>query len=1344
MGWCIWDLLSEASLGPQADAIIDTFQHLCESINTQQPLTDAQGLYKLRGLLGHSEACVRLGACLLLISLEVAPEMHQGCVVESLAAALAGMLPVSEHTGGHSSSKSSCSSGSRKSRKGSNSHAMSTTEVPAAPVTWQAIPHLAAAAFFNTASPAELEELTDECPPLAATLAQLAVDQVEGALHGHVEQQQQQQQQAVQPQAPGLLQQQQPWQLPAAAAAMAGLLQLLCCDNQQVHCVVVQQLARLAYCTTVLDQLAVGLVAHPGAVAAVMPLLQPWDQTSFDEAVTAAMTSSEISNAQWPGGAAQLQAEAAAALLVLASLGKSSREAVMCDAYTVEGLLMAMSDEALQWKWRWQKKEEEEEQQQQQRKTGRLQVCSWFSLPCTYILQLVSWVINLVMCFIVGCSFPVVFCFKVPQICCWAHVWCVWCEKWREYGREVRGQLAPGGCLWVGTLVWAVPGACYELLVWVVCAPIVFTAEFCIIRVLCALRRALLPTGPQQPWVQLRQQWAAYSLWHLLSRDRANRGVMLQHWELADEVLQPLSRPDSAVGACTRLFVWDLALQAALAREEYKQPAARLRCVEPPPSTHMPSTWQWRLDQWALAAARRACTNLKYVLLVAGLAASCMLVGAVFVPWMPFSYMLDWQHMAWAPYLAGSCLLCMAAGGVCLTGMLLLAAAAVALVLMASRTGSYQLVVASRPAPAATQPRTWLQPVSYLALDFSYASGPKGVSGSVKRYSQFGEWPAVARFQPKPCAAQHVYEPGKEWLSTLRLIAWLYGVLGISAYVLVLRQDVVRACHLMLQASTGGEALQGPCGVLAASLQGLGHVFNAYAVLLTIACVLVDPCWAGWALIRCVLASCRWPTATISSAASSLVRGLVLLVDCGCGRTGLAVTAVLSGAWWCTKACVWAARQGVVLVAVGVVGLVMWLLRLPLRLACGMWSAVCAAGALVCKAGSGAVAAPVRTKSNTLPLHPSAEGSKAAEPYVTALAAPPKGRQGGMETQMDVDPQLDQQAPEAAAAAASGTVSSRSKGRRGKENRVKPQPSQQSKGRDAANPASVAATSQGQHSAGDSPAALGHAGAEPAAASSASATTRMPLGTASSSRDGGGSNGHMTGAQHVVSVSATADDMPPSSTSVDIQTVARKGVVASSSSSSSSSNPAEGTNTWQQREDARAAAESAAHGAARAAAAAAVAAGLPADEVLQAAARAAAAALEALQDGGLPFMEGSMLVVRAAAEAAAAVGGGHSGSAASGAMSTVPQGAGTTLPLASGPCPTGPAPGVAPASKRSKAARLRRECVVCLDARPSVTTHPCGHRVLCGGCAQLVAAGKGECPMCRAPVVRYDACSGKL
>lgn len=47
---------------------------------------------------------------------------------------------------------------------------------------------------------------------------------------------------------------------------------------------------------------------------------------------------------------------------------------------------------------------------------------------------------------------------------------------------------------------------------------------------------------------------------------------------------------------------------------------------------------------------------------------------------------------------------------------------------------------------------------------------------------------------------------------------------------------------------------------------------------------------------------------------------------------------------------------------------------------------------------------------------------------------------------------------------------------------------------------------------------------------------------------------------------------------------------------------------------------------------------------------------------------------------------------------------------------------------------MAAECVVCLDAPPSVHFTVCGHRVVCAACyAQLVHA---TCPICRKPAPR--------
>ena len=44
------------------------------------------------------------------------------------------------------------------------------------------------------------------------------------------------------------------------------------------------------------------------------------------------------------------------------------------------------------------------------------------------------------------------------------------------------------------------------------------------------------------------------------------------------------------------------------------------------------------------------------------------------------------------------------------------------------------------------------------------------------------------------------------------------------------------------------------------------------------------------------------------------------------------------------------------------------------------------------------------------------------------------------------------------------------------------------------------------------------------------------------------------------------------------------------------------------------------------------------------------------------------------------------------------------------------------------------ECIVCLDGSNSHVLVPCGHKCVCGACAELIKT-EGTCPMCRTNVV---------
>ncbi|KAL0490381.1 serine/threonine-protein kinase Nek5 [Acrasis kona] len=46
----------------------------------------------------------------------------------------------------------------------------------------------------------------------------------------------------------------------------------------------------------------------------------------------------------------------------------------------------------------------------------------------------------------------------------------------------------------------------------------------------------------------------------------------------------------------------------------------------------------------------------------------------------------------------------------------------------------------------------------------------------------------------------------------------------------------------------------------------------------------------------------------------------------------------------------------------------------------------------------------------------------------------------------------------------------------------------------------------------------------------------------------------------------------------------------------------------------------------------------------------------------------------------------------------------------------------------------QQECVICMDAAKSHACSPCGHKVVCEECAEIVIEG-GVCPICRANVI---------
>jgi hypothetical protein len=70
-----------------------------------------------------------------------------------------------------------------------------------------------------------------------------------------------------------------------------------------------------------------------------------------------------------------------------------------------------------------------------------------------------------------------------------------------------------------------------------------------------------------------------------------------------------------------------------------------------------------------------------------------------------------------------------------------------------------------------------------------------------------------------------------------------------------------------------------------------------------------------------------------------------------------------------------------------------------------------------------------------------------------------------------------------------------------------------------------------------------------------------------------------------------------------------------------------------------------------------------------------------------------------------------------------------------------PVPAAAPAPAASAAAAAEEEddgddgcCAICMDAERDTALEPCGHALLCSGCAQKVLrTAAPACPVCRVP-----------
>jgi hypothetical protein len=843
--------------------------------------------------------------------------------------------------------------------------------------------------------------------------------------------------------------------------------------------------------------------------------------------------------------------------------------------------------------------------------------------------------------------------------------------------------------------------------------------------------------------VILRQQWAAYCLWHLCTDVRSSRKALQQHADLSKQVFEQAA----GVCLCTAQFLVDLKVQAGWLNRD-NHPAAELRGVEPPPPPHLLPTWRCRLHWFVLTTIPNAWTVLdgSSVTKPSGLllppCAAGVFMGLGKLPLLGgLGYLSTLMWWLCAYFV-------LAASAAAVTGGMLtcVGAAAAVLLTVSSRLSSYQVVVASRPAPAAAPPRTWLQPVSYLATDLWPTLAQEGASSSLAKYECFGQWPAVAPFHRTSCTAQHVAEARREWLSQLLELAWWFVGFSVIAGGMLGVFTSTWAARILSAAAGSWFVWQWVWAAWAASVQLCCAGVVLATVLVQLCCVALQPSYLP--LRMCVWLCWRY----VQVAGESFWRLAGALAAAGRRALQCAFSGMLSlpsTAW----RCIWA---GGLAVCRGAVSAASAIARLAVQAAAWPVSTLARVLAAVrvltrpqgrSASASGHAVQPQQEQPQQEPQHTAAgigPAAGTATPLVTKQAAGSNssrsvsGRaRGASRPKVAANMQQEAAAIETPAAgpptdregpghanSACGTVSS------GAAEVTPPTPN--------AAPPVQAITSQAASSREGATRSTPHQASTQqlapardkfpdAAAPSSAAGPPPPAGTVSSTSSTAGSRDAPAQPKQAGSTSSSST---LSSTQVEPDT-----------NTASASGAAQSTSSFQQQqqEAALADAQQAAQGAARVAAAAAAAASQPFQEVHLAAARAAAEALQGAA-AEIPSVEGSMLVVQAAAAAAGLYAGGHVTSAAqtaAPATSSAPASEAGDTSTARG---TSPAPAPAgPAAPRPRKPRSRPECVVCLDARPSVTTHPCGHRVLCGGCAALVAAGKGECPMCRAPVVRYEA-----
>jgi hypothetical protein len=1134
-----------------------------------------------------------------------------------------------------------------------------------------------------------------------------------------------------------------------------------------VHCAVVQQLARLAYCTAVLDQLGVELDAHPGAVAAVVALVQPWTQEGWASAAGAATPA--ISK-QWPGGAPQLQAEAAGALVVLSSLGAGSGDLVAHAPNTLNGLLQALSPDY------WKGQQEGPKQQQQQG-------LPTFKTPAARFARATS-----------------------------GSYWAALSNK-----QCLAGVMAELLYWSVGMHVQGVASTWYPLLL-------------LLVALVCTGRP---PAVPNYRLLWMRQQWAAYCLWWLVTHVWVKRSFLQQHVALARTMLGKFNPDYRHTGrllatVATAFGVAGIQQPPAatqLARQPPEPPVthATWRCRLETWGEHIKQQAgfnsgvfpevAWLAGLWLLGAGVVwLLAKIRYLSALRHVAHLALFMGCHFgcaaAVWLfALRMQIVWKAAAAVVVTASSRFrsrpvhieryahslytelqllsfwvldstpdLAYELAGTRLDAVVtLLTADSVAcinriLVTAWHKDRSHERWLKELEEGTTTSLGTalaavavlWVVRTAWVARLLSAAAG-----GSIVLQWLCGAWSATLQVA---CVGLLVAAVLLQLCSVLLLPKYSPVRFGVYCLVFVGAVALVAVCRLK--------------AFVAWCVHGVTCIPRAVMSLPHVAWSCTKPCLSAVAhhgpCLAVAMSRCMVYLATLP------VHALLWL----CQAVVAAICAALTKG---AAACVSAGR-----ITVAILSRAVYLVTLPARVP--LWVCQGLVAAVIAALRKGAACVSVVSTAALQPSERSTASGGHMGRGVPALLG--KGRHHGKAqhepSQHKAGLQRHVLAPAAMAAEAHATRRAPGRLPAGALNtspnsgshwlwgkrRDMPQASRSVQPCSGAlatgvrastvGQASTAATSRFLAATASGGAVPGMKVAVPALEStcnpSSSTNTSSPVVAAAPVNELAasvqGPGPHTAAGARPVQPAAATSTCATAEGGTGLQKCMQVPAVIKTTGSCSPPAPVDARHdsascaapsvpaaspTAQQLEAALTAAQQAAQGAARVAAAAAMAAGRSPHQVLLAAAQAAAGAVQPTP--GMTALETSMMVVTAAAAAAQLseaqymrtfATAAHAASAAAaaqpGADGSTPGGAPAAAATAgmAGSSPILPAPSSPAEAVRPKKTRTRPECVVCLDARPSVTTHPCGHRVLCGGCAQLVAASRGECPMCRAPVARYE------